>query len=70
MLLNEMRDLFGKPVVSKEDTLRMDSIRAAAVWRNQDSVPKRLLTISFGQQIHASFLIAAACLTTNAHWNW
>ena len=37
MLLNEMRDLFGKPAVSKEDTLRMHSIRAAEVWRKQDS---------------------------------
>jgi FkbH-like protein len=36
-LLNELRDLFGKPAVSKEDRLRMSSIRASAVWRNQDS---------------------------------
>ena len=36
-LLNELRDLFGKPVVSKEDALRMRSIRASAAWRNQDS---------------------------------
>jgi FkbH-like protein len=36
-LLNELRDLFGKPAVSKEDTLRMRSIRTSAVWRNQDS---------------------------------
>lgn len=37
MLLNELRDLCGKSAVSKEDTLRMSSIRASAVWRNQDS---------------------------------
>jgi FkbH-like protein len=37
ILLNELRDLFGKPVVLKEDTLRMRSIRTSAVWRNQDS---------------------------------
>jgi FkbH-like protein len=36
MLLNELRDLFGKPFVSKEDTLRMRSIRTSGVWRNQD----------------------------------
>jgi FkbH-like protein len=36
ILLNELRDLFGKPVVSKEDTLRMRSIRTSEVWRNQD----------------------------------
>lgn len=35
-LLNELRDLFGKSVVSKEDTLRMQSIRTSAL-RGQDS---------------------------------
>ncbi|MGA9587842.1 MAG: HAD-IIIC family phosphatase [Terracidiphilus sp.] len=36
-LLNELRDLFGKPVISKEDTLRMRSIRTSAALGNHDS---------------------------------
>jgi FkbH-like protein len=34
-MLNELRDLFGKATVSKEDSLRTSSIRAAANWREQ-----------------------------------
>ena len=40
MLLNELRDLYGKAVVSKEDTLRMRSIRNSSFRRNQDRVPQ------------------------------
>lgn len=34
VLLEELRDLFGKPVVSEEDSLRMKSIRSGAAWRD------------------------------------
>jgi FkbH-like protein len=34
LLLNELRELFGKSVISTEDTLRSRSIRESAAWRN------------------------------------
>jgi len=34
-LLHELRDLFGKSVVTKEDLLRVRSIRNAAAWRDE-----------------------------------
>ena len=34
-LLHELRDLFGKAVVTQEDLLRLGSIRNAESWRNQ-----------------------------------
>jgi FkbH-like protein len=34
-LLAELRTSFGKPEVTKEDALRLSSIRDAAVWRNE-----------------------------------
>lgn len=35
-MLEELRDLFGKPVISEEDSLRMTSIRSSAAWRNSE----------------------------------
>lgn len=34
-MLNELRDLFGKSVVTQEDLLRLRSIRNAETWRNE-----------------------------------
>lgn len=39
-LLEELRDLFGKPGISEEDSLRMKSIRAGEVWRNANGQPE------------------------------
>ncbi|QNI33498.1 HAD-IIIC family phosphatase [Alloacidobacterium dinghuense] len=33
-LLEELRDLFGKPVISEEDSMRIRSIRNAGAWRD------------------------------------
>jgi FkbH-like protein len=33
VLLEELRDLFGKPVISEEDSLRIKSIRSGSAWR-------------------------------------
>ena len=38
-LLNELRDLYGKTAILREDTLRMHSIRASTVWRNREELP-------------------------------
>ena len=38
-LLEELRDLFGKPVISEEDSLRMRSIRSAGAWRTASGAP-------------------------------
>jgi FkbH-like protein len=38
-LLEELRDLFGKPVISEEDSLRMRSIRNAEAWRTASGTP-------------------------------
>ncbi len=35
VLLEELRDLFGKPFVSEEDSLRLSSIRSGEAWRNE-----------------------------------
>jgi FkbH-like protein len=39
-LLHELRDLFGKPVVTQEDLLRLRSIRNAAAWRDESGAPQ------------------------------
>lgn len=33
----DLRDAFGKPAVTSEDALRLESIRSAGVWRNDES---------------------------------
>lgn len=38
-LLEELRDLFGKPIISEEDSLRMRSIRNSGEWRNEIGRP-------------------------------
>jgi FkbH-like protein len=38
-LLEELRDLFGKSVISEEDSLRIQSIRSAGAWRNESGAP-------------------------------
>ncbi len=38
-LLEELRDLFGKPVISGEDSLRTKSIRSAGAWRTASGTP-------------------------------
>jgi len=38
-LLEEVRDLLGKPVISKEDSLRTRSIRNAGAWRRARVTP-------------------------------
>ena len=39
-LLHELRGLFGKPVVTQEDLLRLRSIRNAGAWRNESGAPQ------------------------------
>jgi len=38
LLLNELRELFGKSEISTEDTLRSKSIRESAVWRDEKNL--------------------------------
>jgi FkbH-like protein len=37
-LLHELRDLFGKSVINREDSIRLQSIRNAEAWRNESGV--------------------------------
>ena len=39
-LLQELRDLFGKPTVNPEDLLRLRSIRNAGAWRDESGRPQ------------------------------
>jgi FkbH-like protein len=39
-LLHELRDLFGKSVITHEDSLRLQSIRSAEAWRDEGGAPQ------------------------------
>lgn len=39
VLLEDLRDLFGKSVISEEDSLRLRSIRSAGAWRDARGTP-------------------------------
>jgi len=39
-LLRDLRDLFGKPVITEEDMLRLRSIRTAGAWRSESGAPQ------------------------------
>lgn len=51
-LLDELRDLFGKPVISDEDSFRLHSIRNAGAWRNEDNRSGTAME-DFLQSVHA-----------------
>ena len=55
-LLRRLRDLFGKAVVSDEDSIRLDSVRAAAALHHSSNGEGTSLD-SFLEDAHASVLI-------------
>ena len=56
-LLKRMRDLFGKNVISEEDSIRLKSIREAGILRESGNIPGRSLD-DFLQEADASIRFA------------